>query len=181
MEKYVALLRGINVGGKNIIKMDDLKKTFEQMDFSDVQTYIASGNVIFKSSGKNQTILTKLIEKKLTDKYKCDLRIVLVNFKNLKKIIEEAPGDFETESKTHRYDVWFLMEPLKAKEVLSQVKPREGVDTINGGKGVVYTSRLNAMLGKSWFSKIIQLPIYQNITIRSWNTAVKLFGMMNLA
>jgi len=179
MEKYAALLRGINVGGSNIIKMDNLRKTFEQLGFSDVKTYIASGNVIFKSPEKDQTILTRLIEKKLTEKYKSDIPIVLVNFRNLKKIIEEAPSYFETESKTHRYDVWFLMEPLKAKEVLSQVKPREGVDTINGGKGVVYTSRLNAMMGKSWFSKINQLPIYQNITIRNWNTTVKLLEIMN--
>jgi len=180
MEKYTALLRGINVGGSNIIKMDNLKKTFEEMGFSDVKTYIASGNVIFKSTEKNHKILAKLIEKKLIEKYKSDIPIVLVNYKNLKRIIEEAPNDFETESKTHRYDVWFLREPLEAKELLEQVKPREGVDTIKGGKGVVYTSRLNAMMGKSRFSKIIQLPGYQNITIRSWNTAVKLLGIMNL-
>lgn len=177
MEKYVALLREINVGGTNLIKMEDLKSVFGEMNFSGVKTYIASGNVIFNSPEKDQAKLAKRIEKKLAEKYKTDLRLVIVSYKNLNKIIEAAPAGFITDSKTHRYDVWFLREPLTVKELLEQVKPREGVDTISGGKGVVYTSRLNSMLGKSWFTKISKLPSYENITIRSWNTVVKLTAL----
>ena len=66
---YIALLRGINVGGNNIIKMVDLKLAFEEMEFSNVKTYIQSGNVIFSSDRKNKVELTDEIEKKLLEKF----------------------------------------------------------------------------------------------------------------
>lgn len=60
MTVYIALLRGINVGGKNIIKMNDLKKVFESIGLNEVQTYIQSGNVLFKSSEENELLLKKI-------------------------------------------------------------------------------------------------------------------------
>ena len=179
-EQYVALLRGINVGGSNVIKMEDLKKAFEELKFSGVKTYIASGNVIFGSDENDKAKLTKLIEKKLSKRYETDLRVVIVNFKEYKTIVEQAPPGFGNESKTYRYDVWFLKEPLTAKEVLQQISLREGVDTICGGKGVVYTSRLTSMMGKSRLIRVNKMPIYQSMTVRSWNTTVKLFELMKI-
>ena len=66
--KYLALLRGINVGGKNIIKMDELKKIFEGMKFTDVKTYIQSGNVIFLDYENDQIKIQKKIERSLFKK-----------------------------------------------------------------------------------------------------------------
>ena len=65
---YLALLRGINVGGNNIIKMDELKKTFEELNFSDVKTYIQSGNVLFKDAEKDRMKISEKIEKALLGK-----------------------------------------------------------------------------------------------------------------
>ena len=178
METYAALLRGINVGGSNVIKMEDLREAFEELKFSGVKTYIASGNVIFKFAEKDKAKLAVLIEKKLSEKFLTELKIVIVNLKEYKKIIEQAPASFGAENGTRRYDVWFLREPLTAEEVLRQVSPREGVDTICRGKGVVYVSRLISMAGKSHLVRVNKMPIYQNITVRSWNTAVKLFELM---
>ena len=179
METYAALLRGINVGGSNVIKMEDLKKTFEELGLSGVKTYIASGNIIFKSDENDKAKLTKLIEKRLLERYKADIRLVIVSFREYKKIIEKAPVGFGKESKIRRYDAWFLMEPLTAEEVLHQVSLREGVDAIYSGKGVVYASRLISMAGKSHLIRVNKMPIYQNMTVRSWNTTVKLFELMN--
>ncbi|RPI70922.1 MAG: DUF1697 domain-containing protein, partial [Ignavibacteriales bacterium] len=64
--QWLALLRGINVGGNNIIKMADLKTCFESLKFSDVETFIQSGNIIFKSEEKDKFILTDKIEKALS-------------------------------------------------------------------------------------------------------------------
>ena len=178
MEYYIALLRGINVGGSNVIKMEELKRTFEEIDFTGVRTYIASGNVIFGSPVKDRVKLAGSIEKKLSEKYKTELKLVIIGSEELKKIVEHAPEGFGTESKIRRYDVWFLREPLTVKEVLKQVEPREGVDTIFGGKGVVYASRLISMASKSHLIRVNQMPIYQNLTVRSWNTVVKLLGLI---
>ena len=158
--------------------MDDLRRSFEELGLLNVKTYIASGNVIFCSREKDTADLVRLIEKKLSEKYKTDIRLIIISQKNIKKIIEGAPPGFGSESKIRRYDVWFIMEPLTAKEILELVKPREGVDTISGGKGVVYVSRLISMAGKSSLVRVNKMPIYQNITVRSWNTSVKLLDLM---
>jgi len=177
MEKYAALLRGINVGGSNVIKMEELKVAFEEMKFADVRTYIASGNVIFSSMEANKAKLTGFIEKKLLGKLKTEIRLALVSFAELKQIVEQAPKGFGKE-KDRRYDVWFLMEGLASEEVLQAVKPKEGVDTMAGGQGVVYASRLISLAGRSHLIRVNKMPVYQNITVRSWNTAQKLLGLM---
>ena len=174
---YTALLRGINVGGSNVIKMEDLKAAFEEMKFADVRTYIASGNVIFSTRETNKAKLTGPIEKKLSERFKAEMRIALVSFAELKQIVEQAPKGFGKD-KDRRYDAWFLMEGLNSEGVLQTVKPKEGVDTIAGGKGVVYASRLISLAGKSHLIRVNKLPIYQNMTVRSWNTTLKLLGLM---
>jgi len=175
---YAALLRGINVGGSNVIKMEDLKKAFVEMGFSGVKTCIASGNVIFVSPEKDKTLLSELIEKNLSDRYKTCLRLVIVSFKEYKAIIEKVPKDFGKDAKIRRYDVWFLKAPLAAEEVMKSLTLREGVDSAAAGKGVVYTSRLTVMSGKSHLVRINKLPVYQDITVRNWNTVQKIFELM---
>ena len=64
--RYIALLRGINVGGNNIIRMADLKQSFEELGFSEVTTYIQSGNVLFNSSEGDKQLLTGKIEAHLS-------------------------------------------------------------------------------------------------------------------
>src|SRR5690606_20883705 len=106
--RYIALLRGINVGGNNIIKMADLKTCFENMNFKDVVTYIQSGNVLFSTDEKDQDKLTAKIEKALSERFNYGSRIVLITSNQLKKIVEEAPAGFGEEASLYRYDVLFL-------------------------------------------------------------------------
>jgi uncharacterized protein (DUF1697 family) len=173
--RYVALLRGINVGGKNIIKMDDLKQSFEDMNFTNIKTYIQSGNILFGSKEKNKIKLTAEIEKTLSEKYNYEARAVILSFNELKEIISEAPEDFGKEKEKYRYDVWFLKAPLTAEEVINSVRIKEGVDKIYKGNNVVYTSRLTSEATKSRLIKIIQLLTYRNMTIRNWNTTTKIY------
>ncbi|MDD2284537.1 MAG: DUF1697 domain-containing protein [Paludibacter sp.] len=81
MSQYLALLRGINVGGKNIIKMSELQACFEGMNLTDVQTYIQSGNVIFKSSEQDRIKLSARIEQVLTLKFRYTSKIALNSLK----------------------------------------------------------------------------------------------------
>ena len=66
IEAYVALLRGINVGGKNLIRMEDLRTCFEEHGFAGARTYIASGNVLFETTATDPRRLTKRIEAALS-------------------------------------------------------------------------------------------------------------------
>lgn len=176
--QYLALLRGINVGGKNIIKMMDLKACFESLGFSDVVTYIQSGNVLFKSAEKDKAKLTNRVEKELSKQFDYPSRLVIVTHKELKEIVHNAPRGFGAEPDKFRYDVIFLKEPLTPKEALKSVSTKEGVDATYAGEHILYFSRLISKATQSRLTRIISLPIYQSMTIRNWNTTTKLLALM---
>lgn len=90
MHIYIALLRGINVGGKKIIKMADLKKLFEALGLCNVQTYIQSGNVLFKSK-ENEEVLRKKIEEEIELAFGYSVAVVLRAAEELEKIINKCP------------------------------------------------------------------------------------------
>lgn len=175
--QYVALLRGINVGGKNVIRMNELKSYFENMGFSSVVTYIQSGNVLFRSPVTDKSRLEKKIEKELSEHFSAEIRLVLVTQEELREIVEEAPGGFGTEPESYRYDVLFLKEPHLSAETVKTLKMKEGVDNAWAGSGVLYFSRLIIRASQSYLTRIIQLPVYKNITIRNWNTVIKLAAL----
>jgi uncharacterized protein (DUF1697 family) len=175
--KYLALLRGINVGGNNIIKMDELKMLFEGLKFSDVKTYIQSGNIIFSDYENDKNKLIKNIERILFKKLSNKINVVLLTFSEIEKIVNKKPKGFG-EDNENKYDVIYLIEPLNVKDAMKEIKMREGVDKIYEGKKVVYISRSIKNLIKSYFSKILETPIYKNITIRNWNTTKKLHELM---
>jgi len=176
--RYLALLRGINVGGKNIIKMTDLKAIFEAMGFSNVITYIQSGNILFQSDEKNKALLTTRIEKGLSKQFDFQARVVVISHKELAAIVRDAPDGFGKDDKKFRYDVISLKEPLTPKEAMKSVSVREGVDTAHACKQALYFSRLISRASQSYLSKIIGMPVYQNMTIRNWNTTTKLLALM---
>lgn len=176
--QYVALLRGINVGGNNLIKMADLKACFEQMGFGQVATYIQSGNVLFSTPETDKTGLISRIEKALSDRFAYNSRVVLITHERLKRIVEEAPPGFGQQQETYRYDVIFLKEPLTAEEAMKSVTTRAGVDTAHQGQEVLYFSRLTSKASQSYLSKIVGLPVYQHMTIRNWNTTTRLLARL---
>jgi uncharacterized protein (DUF1697 family) len=178
--QYLILLRGINVGGNNIIKMVDLKACFENMGFTDVITYIQSGNVLFKSAEKDKTKLTTKIESVLSTTFSYKSRVVTVTHQELMKVVEDAPKGFGKDLDKYRCDVIFLKEPLTVKEAMKNVRVREGVDSAYAGKTVLYFSRLTSRASQSYLTKIITLPMYQNMTIRNWNTTTKLLALMEV-
>jgi len=177
---FIALLRGINVGGKNIIKMEQLKQVFDDMGFSDVKTYIQSGNVIFRTSESDTLKLTNRIENQLQKNFSAEIKTLVITVENLAETVENAPEKFGAEPEKFRYDVWFLLPLTIINDVVSKVRLREGVDFLYAGKNVIYTTRLTSQMGKSYFSKISQMPFYKNITIRNWNTTTKLLELTSI-
>ena len=175
--QWVALLRGINVGGKNMVKMDALRAAFEEMGFADVATYIASGNVLFRAPRQQSAKLAARIESALTQRFGIELRVVVMTEAQLRTVVDGAPRGFG--AKTERCDVVFLRKPLTAKKAFAAVETREGVDRAWEGKGVVYFSRVAAKASTSRLPKIAVKPEYQNMTIRSWSTTRKLLGLLD--
>ena len=178
--QYLALLRGINVGGKNIIKMADLKTCFEANGFGNVATYIQSGNVLFTAPETDPASLVGKIEAALSNTFPgYKARIMLRSYEKLNQIARNAPQGFGDQPKEYRYDVLYLREPLTAREALEGIPIKTGVDEVSAGPGVLYFSRLIAKASQSHLTRIVSLPIYQEMTIRNWNTTCKILALMD--
>lgn len=178
MNTYVALLRGINVGGKNKIKMGDLRACMEALGFEDVRTYIQSGNVIFRTTERDQGALTSQIEGALVENFGFQLPVVVRSRHEMEEIVANAPAGFGSEPESYRYDVIFLKEPLTAAEALPVVTMKQGVDQGFAGNGALYFSRLISRATQSRLGQIASTPIYPKITIRNWNTTTRVAKMM---
>lgn len=179
MNTYLILLRGINVGGKNKIPMAELKLRLEEAGCKNVSTYIQSGNVILQSDLNAKTLGPK-IEAMLSKKFKLDssiIKVLVLTPKQLQAVIDNKPKGFGEDAATYYSDAIFLM-GLSADEVMPIFNPREGVDAIWPGEGVVYSQRLGAMRTKSRLNRIMMSPAYKSMTIRSWNTTTKLLEIL---
>ena len=176
--QYLALLRGINVGGKNIIKMSDLKARLEAAGLVDVATYIQSGNVLVTSADSARW-LTERLERLLSEEFACRSRVVVRSHAQLRRIVTRAPAGFGNDPTAYRYDALFLKEPLTSAKAIKELTLREGVDAAFPGPGVIYFSRLAERATQSGLSRIVSLPVYQDITIRNWNTTDKLLHLMD--
>ncbi len=176
--RYIALLRGINVGGKNVIPMKELKTLFEQCGFSDVETYIQSGNVLFSSGVADASKIRKKIEINLKKISGADIPVVLLTAKQLSKVVINAPTWFGTEQEKYKYDVIFLDSEIEAETLLPKISLREGVDRAAAGNGVLYFSKLIEKATQSRLSKIISLAEYRFMTVRNWNTTRKILELL---
>lgn len=174
MDRYVCLLRGINVGGKNVIKMTDLRAKLGALGLSDVATYIASGNVVFGAKRASAVKLAATIERALHAAFGYDARVVLLSGEQIAQVMDEAPAGFGKDTAKYRYDVAFVRLPVRAKDVLPQLSAKEGVDTFAAGTHAIYFRRLAAKASQSHLAKITSKPIYQDLTVRNWNTSLAL-------
>jgi uncharacterized protein (DUF1697 family) len=178
MNLYVALLRGINVGGSNLIRMPALKACFESQGLEHVSTYIQSGNVLFAANSSDQHKLTAQIEKVLSTRFAYESRIVVRSLEQLKAVVERAPKGFGARPSAYRYDVIFLKHPLTTDDALQVVSAKPGVDRVFAGDDVLYFSRLISKAAQSQLSRIVGKPAYKSMTIRNWNTTCKLLQLM---
>jgi len=176
--RYVALLRGINVGGKNKISMSELRAWIEAHGCTNVGTYIQSGNVVFESDTARASLETG-IETMLEKRFGAPLVVVVRSHRQLQNVVASAPKGFGTKPDTYHSDAIFLKEPLTSAQAMNVVRVREGVDEAAAGPAVLYFSRLSAQRTKSRMSSIVGTSEYRQMTIRSWTTTTKLLGLLD--
>ena len=179
MTTYVILLRGINVGGKNKVPMEGLRKCLEEMDFSNVSTYIASGNVILDSD-KHADEIKAQIQETLPKSFKLDnelIKVLILTPNQLQAVIDNKPEGFGEQPKKYHSDAIFLM-GVDSMHAMSVFDPLDGVDKVWPGDCVIYSQRLSSLLTKSRLSKIVGTPVYKSMTIRSWSTITKLLEIL---
>jgi len=171
---HVALLRGINVGGRNAVPMKDLAACVSAGGYADVATYIQSGNVLFSTGETDARAMEIDLERRIERHFGFPVPVVVRSRAEMDATVHSAPPEFG--GPDHRCDVIFLKHPLTADDAFGALPPPlEGVDqSWKGPAGCLYFARLTAKASKSRLSRIASSPIYPSITIRNWNTTTKL-------
>ena len=178
--RYLVLLRGINVGGKNIVPMARLRELLEELGYSDVRTYIASGNVLL-SSDRAPADLKREIEEALPKAFKLDselIAVLVLTKAQLRAVVDKRPTGFGDHPDTYHSDAIFLI-GIDAPTAFEVFDPHPEVDRVWPGKGVIYSQRVSAQRTKSRLNKAITTPLYKSMTIRSWATTLALLALMD--
>ena len=170
---YVAFLRGVNVGGRGIVSMAAIKEAFVALGLSDVRTYINSGNVIFSTRASNALLLTARIEKALEQHTGMAIKVLVMDHKTLKKMVDAIPRNW-VDDKTMRTYVLLLWKELDDRRILDRLPVKRGVDELRYAPGAVVWRVDRENVGRSQMNRIVGTPLYKKITIRSANTMRKL-------
>ncbi len=180
MTKYLILLRGINVGGRNKVPMAPLRELLEELGYSNVSTYIASGNVILQSR-RAPDVIKRQIETALPKRFRLDSELIAVRVlthAELRAVVDHRPQGFGERPGTYHSDAIFLI-GIDAATVMGVFDPHPEVDRVWPGDGVIYSQRLSAQRMRSRLSKAITTPLYKSMTIRSWSTTLALLERMD--
>jgi uncharacterized protein (DUF1697 family) len=174
---YVALLRGVNVGGKGTVDMKQLKAVFENAGMASVRTYINSGNVIFAASRTRAAQLAAALEAAVERRFGQRVPVLVRDEKQMRSIVSAIPADW-TNDAAMKCDVFFLWPAIDSPAVLEQLVYDPAIDDVRYTPGAVIrcVDRKNA--AKSKLTRIIGSPLYQQLTIRNCNTARTLLALM---
>src|SRR3954469_1881744 len=171
--RYVALLRGINVGGKSLIKMADLKVCFESLGLDDVTTYIASGNVLFDTGEKDPVALGARIESAIEERFGLPVRVVVLDRSSYARIVKAIPKAWMSDGSL-RANVAFLRGATNANEVIRDLAPDPAVEEVKAVDGAILWATRRDALNRSVMRKLIGGAVYKEMTARSLNTTLKL-------
>jgi uncharacterized protein (DUF1697 family) len=174
---YVALLRGINVGGNNKIDMRQLKASFERIKMQSVVTYINTGNIIFVDEKRSKAEIVEVIEKMIADDFGLQIKVVLRDINDFEILMKQLPDEWKND-KEMKSDVMFLWEEVDDKSVLEKVIVKEGIDTVTYIPGTLLWMVDRKNQTKSGMQKLVGTKVYKLMTIRNVNTTRKIYDLM---
>jgi uncharacterized protein (DUF1697 family) len=178
--RYVALLRGINVGGKSIVRMADLKECVEGLGYEDVSTFIASGNVLFGTAKRDGAKLESSLERALETQFELPITVVVRSRAEFARIVKAIPADWIGDASL-RVNVAFLRRKRDGRTLARELQPREGVDELVATKAALIWSTRRDALTRSGMQKLIQSTSYRDMTVRNLNTTLKLNELLAAA
>jgi len=178
MKRYIALLRGINVGGNNIIKMKDLKLSLESMGLNNVITYINSGNILFTSEIANLENITNLCEMVILQDFGIDIPVFVITIEDFTKALSCAP-DWWNQSAEAKHDAFFVIPPITASQIIEKVGTiKEEYEKVDYYDRIIFWSAPLATYSRTRYSKIVKdKTMYRAITVRGANTTLKLLAL----
>jgi uncharacterized protein (DUF1697 family) len=177
MSRYIALLRGINVGGNNIIKMVELKAAFGRQGFENVSTYINSGNILFDSE-LDESAAKSACEDLITAGFNLDIPVCVISAADLREALAHAP-DWWNNIQDARHDAFFVIPPMTAEKLCAHIgQVKEEYEKLGYHGRVVFWSAPMATFSRTRISKISKdKAMYNAITVRGANTALRLMAI----
>jgi uncharacterized protein (DUF1697 family) len=167
--KYIALLRGINVGGNKKVDMKKIRSIFESLGFTEVLTYINSGNIIFKSTVK-QSKVKEDVEKSLLKEFGFEIQTLIKTQQEMKKIADSIPKEWKNDLE-QKSDVAYLFKEVDSKTLIDKLPIKREFIDIRYVKGAIFWNVLRKNYNKSHLNKIIGHQTYKQMTVRNVNTA----------
>jgi uncharacterized protein (DUF1697 family) len=174
---FVALLRGVNVGGKNMISMKSLKESFERLGFTQVSTYINSGNIIFTTKETDPRKLEKKIEQMLSKEYKLESKVVVRSYAELAKLVKSLPKSWDGNS-SRRFNVIFLRHSIDSETILEDIATTSDIEEVLYRPGTLLWSAEVSEINRTQMVKLASRKLYQDMTVRNLNTTKKLHELM---
>jgi uncharacterized protein (DUF1697 family) len=174
---YVALLRGINLGGHKIVKMDQLRKMFEEMGFAGVKTYIQSGNVVFNAPARDRVSLAKKIEEKIVRQFGFPVPVLVKTAAEVGYVVRNNPLVKEKDIDISRLHVTFLLSIPER----SALKMLDGIDAEEDrfccAGEAVYLYCPNGYHATKLGNNVLEKMLKVGTTTRNWKTVNQLFQM----
>lgn len=177
---YVALLRGINVGGNNKINMKQLKETFEQAGMQDVVTYINTGNIIFADHQERiqaNAEISKILEQAITAEFGLEIRVVVRNMEEMQTVLQALPEEW-TNDEHAKSDVMFLWDEVNDVSVLDKLPLKPEVGTLIYVTGAILYSVSREDAARSGMNKLVGSSVYKYMTVRNVNTTRQIYKLM---
>lgn len=179
MERYVALLRGVNIGGRNKVPMAEWKQCMESAGFSDVKTYLNSGNAIFTSEKDDPMALATQIEELIRNHFGISVPVFVIAQNVLAELLHRAPDWWGDANKEIYDNLIFMLPPVTFAQVFEEIgAPKEGLEQIQPDEAAIFWSFSRKNYQKTnWWPKTASARIGQSLTIRTANTVKKLAQM----
>ncbi len=174
---YVALLRGINVGGKNSVSMADLKADFEALNFTNVRSYINSGNLLFQSAIADPAVLERLIEVAIARHFSVPIKVMVRSAAAIATIISHLPESWQHPA-DKRCNVIFLSRSIDTPMIVNEFHPKPLIEELHYVPGALLWSANLDTLTRSTMLKVSSSPLYANMTIRGLNTTRRLHALL---
>ena len=175
MIKYIALLRGINISGKNKISMTELKKEFKQLGYKEIITYLNSGNIIFNSNITDKDTIKNNIQLMIKSKFSLDIPIFIITSQELEELLNNNPNWWGKNDKETYDNIIFIIPPTTYNDVISVIgSPNEHEKIKEYNNNIFWSYSLKNYRKTNWWSKTASTSISKNITIRTANTMKKI-------
>jgi uncharacterized protein (DUF1697 family) len=174
--RYLALLRGINVGGKATIKMADLRTALEQAGMQNVTTYIQSGNVFVTCGERAKTEVAATIAQAIKSAFGLEVAVAVFTRDEWQSVIDTAPKWWGHKPEW-KHNLLVFVEPVPIADALASIGDlKPDIEAIEPGPGVLYQGMSLELFGRTTTGKLASTLIYKKLTIRNYNTATKLLS-----